>query len=110
MNSKHLLKGIVLATLALCACACEPAKPTEVKEARLVGAYDSWKTPDSEALAVFKAATEGTDYAALVPEKFSTQVVAGTNFRFLCGDQIVTIFRPLPGRGEPEITSVKSAR
>lgn len=48
----------------------------------------------------------------LVPKTVSRQVVAGTNYCFSSKDNNgktykVIIFKPLPGRGEPEVTSIE---
>ena len=48
----------------------------------------------------------------------ATQVVAGTNYRFVCKarekgrrgkrfDAVIVIYKPLPGQGEPRITSIE---
>ena len=75
---------------------------------------------------MFRSATGDGD-VAYTPLSVSTQVVAGTNYRFYCrfedtsdgiqrkaadeGDKYgycqVTIFKPLPGRGEPTVTSIE---
>lgn len=57
----------------------------------------------------------GVKYEPLV---VATQVVAGTNYRFICNAQIpgkeatypamVTIFQPLPGQGEPALTDIRA--
>lgn len=77
----------------------------------LCGAFGEWVSPvPDDALEVFARATAGTPHAGLVPEKVSTQVVAGTNYRFVCSDGgdalVVSVFEPLPGRGAPEISGV----
>ena len=67
-------------------------------------------------LTVFAAATKDYGYLQLQPLSVSTQVVAGTNYLFLCTmsgfnrpptETMVKIFRPLPGRGEPELIVVE---
>lgn len=77
----------------------------------LCGAFGEWVSPvPDDALEVFARATAETPHAGLVPEKVSTQVVAGTNYRFVCSDGgdalVVSVFEPLPGRGAPEISGV----
>ena len=87
----------------------------EAEEIALCGADGEWISPvPADALEVFARAASGTEYAARVPVKVSTQVVAGTNYRFAFADgKVLVVFEPLPGRGEPEISEVfdlKSSR
>jgi hypothetical protein len=65
---------------------------------------------------VFATATKDYAYLQLKPLSVSTQVVAGTNYLFVCTmsgfnrpptETMVKIFRPLPGRGEPELVVVE---
>ena len=74
------------------------------------------ETLTAEDSAVFAAATKDYGYLSLKPLSVSTQVVAGTNFLFTCEMKAfggpatqtnVKIFRPLPGRGEPELIVVE---
>lgn len=74
---------------------------------------------------MFRSATATVD-TVFTPLSVSTQVVAGTNYRFHCryedtsdgiadgGDRysycLITIFKPLPGRGEPTLTSILALR
>ncbi len=82
----------------------------------LMGGYSEQRPLTAEDSAVFAAATKDYAYLGLKPLSVSTQVVAGTNFLFTCEmkafggpatETKVKIFRPLPGRGEPELIVVE---
>ena len=82
----------------------------------LMGGYSEQRPLTAEDSAVFAAATKDYAYLGLKPLSVSTQVVAGTNFLFTCEmkafggpatETNVKIFRPLPGRGEPELIVVE---
>lgn len=82
----------------------------------LMGGYSEQRPLSAEDSAVFAAATKDYAYLGLKPLSVSTQVVAGTNFLFTCemnafgGPAVQTnvkVFRPLPGRGEPELIVVE---
>ena len=85
-------------------------------EEMLMGGYSEQRPLTAEDSAVFAAATKDYGYLSLKPLSVSTQVVAGTNFLFTCEmkafggpatETNVKIFRPLPGRGEPELIVVE---
>ena len=85
-------------------------------EEMLMGGYSEQRPLTAEDSAVFAAATKDYGYLGLKPLSVSTQVVAGTNFLFTCEmkafggpatETNVKIFRPLPGRGEPELIVVE---
>ena len=85
-------------------------------EEMLMGGYSEQRPLTAEDSAVFAAATKDYGYLSLKPLSDSTQVVAGTNFLFTCELRAfgrpatqpnVKIFRPLPGRGEPELIVVE---
>ena len=82
----------------------------------LMGGYSEQRPLTAEDSAVFAAATKDYAYLGLKPLSVSTQVVVGTNFLFTCemnafgGPAVQTnvkVFRPLPGRGEPELIVVE---
>lgn len=82
----------------------------------LMGGFSEQRPLTAEDSAVFAAATKDYGYLQLQPLSVSTQVVAGTNYLFLCTmsgfnrpptETMVKIFRPLPGRGEPELIVVE---
>ena len=82
----------------------------------LMGGYSEQRPLTAEDSAVFVAATKDYAYLNLTPLSVSTQVVAGMNYLFLCemkafgGAAVQTnvkVFKPLPGRGEPELIVVE---
>ena len=82
----------------------------------LMGGYSEQRSLTAEDSAVFVAATKDYAYLNLTPLSVSTQVVAGMNYLFLCemkafgGAAVQTnvkVFKPLPGRGEPELIVVE---
>ena len=85
-------------------------------EEMLMGGFSEQRPLTAEDSAVFTAATKDYGYLGLKPLSVSTQVVAGTNYLFTCemnafgGPAVqknVKIFKPLPGRGEPELIVVE---
>lgn len=96
------------------------------KPQQLCGGYTDQREPTEDEMEMFRSVT-GDGEVAYTPLSVSTQVVAGTNYRFYCrfedtsdgiqrkaadeGDKYgycqVTIFKPLPGRGEPTVTSIE---
>jgi len=78
----------------------------------LMGGYSEQRPLTAEDSTVFAAATKDYAYLKLAPLSVATQVVAGMNYLFLCTtsgfnrpptETLVKIFKPLPGRGEPEL-------
>lgn len=78
----------------------------------LMGGFTDQRALTAEDSAVFAAATKDYAYLKLAPLSVATQVVAGTNYLFVCTtsgfnrpptETLVKIFKPLPGRGEPEL-------
>ena len=78
----------------------------------LMGGFSEQRPLTAEDSAVFATATKDYAYLKLSPLSVATQVVAGTNYLFVCmtsgfnrppTETMVKIFRPLPGRGEPEL-------
>ena len=85
-------------------------------EEMLMGGFSEQRPLTAEDSAVFAAATKDYAYLGLKPLSVSTQVVAGMNYLFTCemkafgGPAVQTnvkIFKPLPGRGEPELIVVE---
>ena len=85
-------------------------------EEMLCGGFSEQRPLTAEDSAVFTAATKDYAYLGLKPLSVSTQVVAGMNYLFVCemkafgGPAVQTnvkIFKPLPGRGEPELIVVE---
>lgn len=75
-----------------------------------MGGYSEPRALEQHDKEVFEKAIEGLLGAEYIPEKVSTQIVAGTNYRFFCkykkmtaqpeeGTAVVTIFEELPVYG-----------
>lgn len=88
------------------------------KQAPRCGGYTQQREPTAEELTLFKTAMATLDGVNYVPESVATQVVAGKNYRFVCKatpvvpnpqsfHAAVVIYQPLPGKGEPTITSIE---
>lgn len=76
-----------------------------------MGAYSDMEKVQAEDLRVYEEARKSDEVLDMKPVKVSRQVVAGMNYRFLVkakdgSEHIVTIFSPLPGRGDPRMTSL----
>ena len=97
-----------------------------VEKEALYGGYTSMRQSSDEEFAMFKKATDDDGMIIYTPLYVSTQVVAGTNYKFWCiwddlgadlkdfkeptksyGYCWITIFKPLPGQGEPRVTSIE---
>ncbi|MCQ2183355.1 MAG: hypothetical protein MJY89_08155 [Bacteroidales bacterium] len=83
---------------------------------QLCGGYTGQRELTEEEMEMFRQVTE-TGGVVFTPLSVSTQVVAGTNYRFYCrfedkdgsdkyGYCWVTIFKPLPGQGEARLSSI----
>lgn len=114
--------------MILTSCGCGGRKSNALQQAgqeQLAGGFTQWRDLSDEDRAIFDRAREAylaekevcgpegchipaelEPFAAAVPVKVQTQVVAGTNFRFDCGKILVKVFRPLPGRGDPSVTEI----
>ena len=96
---------------------------------QLMGGYTQQRELAEQEMEMFRQVT-GSGNIIYTPLSVSTQVVAGMNYRFYCrfedtvdgvqrkdaddsekyGYCWVTIFKPLPGQGEPRLTSIESIR
>lgn len=130
------MKKIVILTLAaaaLSACGANRNNPTGAKEPekpetsqttesrrkeQMTGAYTNQRPLSDEEKELFKTATAKLLGVKYTPESVAVQIVAGTNYRFICTAQTVTreprtykaevtVFKPLPGRGEAHVTDIK---
>ena len=76
----------------------------------LAGGFSDPRLLETNDLEVFRTAAKAYGRPLPEPAHVSTQVVAGLNYRFVCRhDTVVTVFRPLPGQGDPQVTDVKNA-
>ena len=84
----------------------------------IVGGYSKPRTLSKEEKALFEEAVKGLEGVEYKPLNVATQVVAGTNYRFICRgretarkgkrfDAVIVVYKPLPGQGEPRVTSVE---
>jgi hypothetical protein len=82
----------------------------------LVGAYGPLEPLDTKTKEIFAKATKGLLGVGYTPLLVATQVVAGTNYFYICNARMVVpeaqpfsaeviIFQPL--KGDPHITSIK---
>lgn len=114
---KVALIALAAATLASCG---GPAKRTENREERTVlcGGFTDLRTPTEQEKELFRTVTAGLVGVSYTPEQVSTQIVAGTNYRFVCKavsatlpaetyQAEVVVYQPLPGQGEARITGIK---
>ena len=85
---------------------------TDSNKNGLVGAYGNYEKVTQEERTLFYDAVKTYDSTLkLTPKKVCKQVVAGLNYQFLCVDadkqeHTVVIYKPLPGQGEPRVTSI----
>ena len=81
----------------------------------IVGSYSGYRELTEDDEVFFVEVVKEYEKELFNPERVSTQVVAGINYRFLCSMKdgevtskvIVTIYKPLSG--DPKITSVEEA-
>lgn len=131
MNSTHMKKTTIIAfaAAALTACAAQgnktaasaeagKAEKPQTSEVRLVGGYTAQRPLDEREKELFESVTAGLTGVRYTPQSVATQVVAGTNYRFVCTAVTatrepqsykaeVTVFQPLPGQGEARITAIE---
>ena len=85
---------------------------------QLCGGYTDVREPSDEEYQLFRAVTDSMEGMSFTPLTVQTQVVAGINYRFYCrfsdgseeyspGHCWLTIYKPLPGQGEPKVTSLE---
>lgn len=99
--------AMMIALVGLIGCSC--GKGTGTKG--MTGAYSKAGKPSEEEKAIFSAVVSPYVEPKLKAEKVLRQVVAGTNYCFVCKDPDgkrveVVVYAPLPGNGDPGITSV----
>ena len=84
----------------------------------LCGGYSGVREPDMDEYQLFREVTDKVEGMTFTPLTVQTQVVAGINYKFYCrfcdgseeyspGHCYLTIYKPLPGQGEPVITSIE---
>lgn len=116
--------SIAVAAMSLC-CSCDSLSnifsASDSTSTNQVGGYsESRRLTDreKELFDEYVARIGDVEYEAL---NVATQIVAGTNCRFLCKAReikadgkrgkkfyaVVVLYRPLPGQGEPRVTSIE---
>lgn len=127
------MKSIVIsafAAAALTACAAQggktaaanatarPAETGKTENTTMCGGYTGQRPLQEQEQQLFRRVTDKLVGVRYTPESVATQVVAGTNYRFVCTAETiarepetfraeVTVFRPLPGQGEARITEIR---
>lgn len=118
-----MLKLTIAALAAMLLTACgSPEKRTEKQQKKtiLCDGYTGQRPLEASDRELFRRATAGmTDMTGVsyTPESVATQVVAGTNYRFICTAKTATpgpetyeaeiiVFQPLPGQGEAKIAKI----
>ena len=99
--------AMMIALVGLIGCSCGNGTGTK----GITGAYSKAGKLSEEEKAIFSEVVSPYVEPELKAEKVSRQVVAGTNYCFVCKDPDgkrveVVVYVPLPGNGDPDITSV----
>lgn len=120
-----MLKTLILILAATTMTACGgPARKAEKQTEKqpqkemLTGGYTTQRPLTEAETELFRTVTSKLLGVSYTPESVATQVVAGTNYRFVCTAKTATlhpetyraeviVFQPLPGRGEAKITNIK---
>ena len=105
--------SIMCTTLSYTACT-KTAEEGKADFPAACGGYTDYRTITDEDAALFSSVY--TTEPVLTPYAVATQVVAGTNYRFLCRDNakqeyVVTIFVPLPCYADTQqahVTNIQS--
>lgn len=106
MKVKVVLYGMVFGLM----CSCHSAGSVgENNKQSVVGGYTEFRKLADGDKALFYDTWQADD--VLTPKKVATQVVAGTNYKYLCEgrdgtETEVVIYQPLPGNGEARVTRV----
>lgn len=109
---KYIYAIACMAFMGLTSCSNKPVE-THVAEADstyMVGAYADFRALSDEDKQLFE--TVYAHQGKLTPQSVATQVVAGTNYKFICTDEggevvKVVVFKPLPNQGEPKVSSIE---
>ena len=88
-----MLKLTIAALAAMLLTACgSPEKRTEKQQEKtiLCGGYTGQRPLEASDRELFRRATAGMTGVSYTPESVATQVVAGTNYRFICTAKTAT--------------------
>lgn len=110
--NKFLFIALMCITMLGMSCT-KPAPKTQLDFPAACGGYTDYRAVADEDIALFADVYDAEP--SLTPYAVATQVVAGTNYRFLCRDAaeeeyVVTIFVPLPcyaDTQQPTVTDVQ---
>lgn len=91
------------------------------RNSQLCGGYSEVREPDEDEYRMFREVTDKMEGLTFTPLTVQTQVVAGINYKFYCrfcdgseeyspGHCYLTIYKPLPGQGEPAVTSIEKLK
>lgn len=83
----------------------------EANDKYLCGAYADYRALTDEDIKVFESTYNYE--VKLTPQSVATQVVAGTNYKFICTDESdnevkVVIFKPLPNQGKAKVSDIET--
>lgn len=123
---KYLILLVVVCTVSACGHTARTGRQQQQKEVAeaqktaqpLCGGYTGQRALTDDERQLFEDVTRELDGVGYVPESVATQVVAGINYRFICTAKTVTrrpetyqaeitVYKPLPGQGDPKITAIK---
>ena len=120
---KHLLTKIIPAMLLVLALntGCDHISSWINPQPEVVGGYSKQRRISDEELQLFEQATASLQGVEYTPLNVATQIVAGTNYRFLCKARaidangkkgkrqyaVIVIHKPLPNQGEARILSIE---
>lgn len=94
------------------------AKESQVRSETVTGGYTAQRALNDDEKALFNRVTAKIDSVKYTPESVATQVVSGTNYRFVCKavstsgqpqtyKAAVIVYQPLPNQGEARITKIE---
>ena len=92
--------------LVLCACGGNGESGAKSDDTEIVGGYSKPRKLTKDEKALFEEAVQGLEGVEYKPLNVATQVVAGTTRKGKRFDAVIVVYKPLPGQGEPRVTSV----
>ena len=109
---KYLFVTACMAFVGLMSCSAKQGvdSKAETDNKYIAGAYADFRSITNEEMKMFESAY--AHKAKLTPQSVATQVVAGTNYKFICTDDSdnvikVIVFKPLPNQGKPKVSSIE---
>lgn len=103
--------AIVVMCFALSSCAYKATNANSAGTNKyLCGAYSDCRSLTEQDVQLFESVYSYD--LKLKPQSVATQVVAGTNYKFVCTDALandilVYVFKPLPNRDKPRVTGIE---